>query len=337
MAASNGSDVSRREILKKATAGSAAWAASGLASPAGAQDTGEPLPTAVLGKTGESVTRLGLGTAPAGQRPRREATQLFETAIEAGVTFLDTAPDFAGYGIAQKALGDLLKDPEIRKRVFLVTKCYEPDGEKALALLRRNLEELQTDYADLVYAHSIGADKMDLATVLGKGGVMEALEKARADGLCRFVGISGHNRPDKFVRVMDEFDVQVMMNAVNYVARHIYDFEKRVWPKAREQNVGLVAMKVLGGQYKTESDRAGKPRAKGGRIRGEYTEPAFRYAMGLPGCQTVVLGCYDVGELNQAIGWTRRFEPLSDEEQQELLAFGSRLAGQWGEVYGPVG
>lgn len=327
-------NVTRRDFIQTA-AGSAAIAASRLNLSA-AENNQQPLPTVVLGKTGERVTRLGLGTAPAGHRSRKDAAQFFEQAIQAGVTYMDTAPDFAGYGLAQKALGDVLKDPKVRKKVFLVTKCYEPDGEKALALLKRNLEELQTDYADLVYAHSIGADKMDLKTVLGKGGVMQALAKAQKDGLCRFVGISGHNRPEKFLRVMEEYDVQVMMNAVNFVSRHIYNFEERVWPDARKQNIGLVAMKVLGGQQKKKSDPPDQPRSKGGRIRGDQTEMAFRYAMGLPGCQAVVLGCYDLPELQEAIGWTRNFKPLSDDEQQELLAQGQKQVEEWGEVYGPV-
>ncbi len=332
-------DVTRRGFIRTAAAGSAVLAASGLKTTATGQDSKkdqEPVPTAILGKTGERVTRLGLGTAPAGRRPREEAARYYEQAIASGVTYMDTAPEFAGYGIAQKALGDVLKDPEIRKRVFLVTKCYEPDGEKALALLKRNLAELQTDYADLVYAHSIGADKMELGQVLGEGGVMQALDKARQDGLCRFVGISGHNRPDKFLRVMDEFDVQVMMNAVNFVVRHTYNFEERVWSRAREKGIGLVAMKVMGGMYSTENAPGRKPTAKGGRIRGNRTELAFRYAMGLPGCANVTLGCYDMQELRQAIRWTRTFQPLSDEQQQELLAEGRGLAEQWGEVYGPV-
>jgi hypothetical protein len=325
--------LSRRDFLARSGAASA-WAVAVGAAPSAAV-TNQPLPTRTLGKTGVEVPVLGLGTAPAGDRPRKEAAWFYHQAISAGVTYLDTAPRFAGYGIAQKALGDVLK--ERRDEVFLVTKCFEPDGEKALELLKRNLKELQTDYADVVYAHSIGDQKMDLDTVLGKQGVMAALEKARDDGLCRFVGISGHNRPAKFLKVMEEFDIEVMMNAVNPVIRHVYNFEEHVWPAARQKNIGLVAMKVLGGQYKSEAEPAYKPRAKGGRITGDDMEPAFRYAMGLPGTASVVLGCYNFNELEEAIGWTRKYKPLSDKQRNQLLAEGKSLAEQWGEVHGPAG
>jgi len=87
-----------------------------------------------------------------------------------------------------------------------------------------------------------------------------------------------------------------MMTAVNPVIRHVYNFEERVWPEARRREIGLVAMKVLGGMYKSEAEPAYKPKAKGGRITGAEVQPAFRYALGLPGVTTAVLGCYNLNE-----------------------------------------
>jgi hypothetical protein len=55
-----------------------------------------------------------------------------------------------------------------------------------------------------VYAQSIGADEMPPEKVFGKGGVCEALTKAKRDGLTRFVRVSGHNRPDRFLLPLDE-------------------------------------------------------------------------------------------------------------------------------------
>lgn len=337
MATENGDlfgSLSRRSFLKAAGAGSTIVLASRETAVEAADNDSEKLPQRSLGKTGERVCALGLGTAPAGHRSRDEAAEFFDQAISLGVTYLDTAPDFTGYGLAQKALGDVLKTR--RREVFLVTKCYEPDGEPALKLLEQNLDELQTDHADLVYAHSLGADKMDPATVRGEGGVLKALQRAREQGLCRFVGISGHNRPQRFVEVLQDSPVDVMMNAVNPVTRHIYNFEERVWPLAREKGVGLIAMKVFGGAHRAASDPATQPRSKGGRLRGDVAEQAFRYAMGLPGISTVVLGCYDIEELKRAIEWTRGYAPLSEAELAELLAEGKQLAAGWGEVYGPV-
>jgi uncharacterized protein len=73
------------------------------------------------------------------------------------------------------------------------------------------------------------------------------LEKARNDGLTRFLGVSGHNRPWRFLKALEEWDFDVMMNAVSVVSRHIYNFENQVWPVAAAKGLGLLAMKVFGG------------------------------------------------------------------------------------------
>ena len=329
-------DLNRREFIVLAGAGTAAVAATSFVR--GDETTAAvTLPARALGRTNVKVPVLGLGTAPAGHRPRREAAEFYAAAITRGVNYIDTAPDFAGYGVAQKALGDIFGDTKLRNQVFLVTKCHEPNGEKAIELLKNNLAELNTERADLVYAHSIGDDKMQPSEVLGKQGVIQALFKAKQDGLCRFVGISGHNRPERFVTALEAFDIDVMMTAVNPVVRHVYDFEGRVWPVARAKNVGLVAMKVLGGQFRSKADPASQPTAKGGRVRDpQRTRECFRYALGLEGCATAVLGCYDLQELEQAIAWATEFEPLTSEEERRLTAWGREQAGEWGTVYGPV-
>ncbi len=151
-------ETTRRGFLQAAGAGTAMVVASGSVSQH-ADDKSAPLPTRALGKTGVKVPILGVGTAPAGHRSRKEAAEFYSYCLDVGATYMDTAPKFAGYGMAQAALGDVLKTR--RDEAFVVTKCWEPDGEKALKLLRSNLHELQTDRADLVYAHSIGSDKMD--------------------------------------------------------------------------------------------------------------------------------------------------------------------------------
>src|SRR5262245_12835142 len=118
------SDLSRRDFLL-ATGGAGALA---LAAEAADKDK-SLLPQKVLGRTGVKVPALGLGTAPAGFRKEKEAVAFYHQCIDSGITYLDTAPEFTGYGKAQAYLGHVLK--ERRKEVFLVTKCYEPDGEKA--------------------------------------------------------------------------------------------------------------------------------------------------------------------------------------------------------------
>ena len=312
----------RRDLLKTAVGGALAG------SLAQGADAAEKLPTRVLGKTGVRVPILGFGTAPTGvKREQKDAVALYNLAIDLGVTYLDTAPDFTGYGKAQEHLGHVLK--ERRKEVFLVTKLHEPDRDKALQLLEKNLKELQTDHADLVYAHSIGADKMDLPTVMGKHGTMAALEHARKEGLTQFVGISGHNRPDKFLSVLERFEIDVMMNAVNFADQFTYGFDQKVWPVAARKKVGLVAMKVFGGMG---NDKGFSSSA----LPVAHVPLALRYALSVPNVSLAVIGMATEEELRKNVALARAFKPLSAQEQAEAARLGKEFAAKWGEHFGPA-
>lgn len=280
-----------------------------------------------LGSTGKRMPILGFGTAPAGiRRSLANGAALFEEAIDLGVTYFDTAPSHTGYGRAQAQLGEVLK--RRRKEVFLVTKCHESRGDDALRLLERNLKELRTDHADLVHVHSLG--DLDPAVVTRKDGVLHALLKAKRDGLTRFIGLSGHHRPGLFKDLLERFDIDVVMNAVNFVDRHTYGFEEKIWPLAARKGVALVAMKVFGGMV--HSDRG----MSNSKMPGEHLRQAFRYALSVPGVALAVVGMATREELQRNVAWAKQFQPLTAEERLALEPLGKRLAARWGAHFGAV-
>lgn len=284
-----------------------------------------PLPMRDLGKTGIKVPLLGIGTAQSGIVNNVEnGAKFFEKALELGITYYDSAPELGGYGKAQLQLGEAFKDR--RKEVFLTTKCYEPKADAAMKLLEKNLKEMKTDYADLVYLHSLGADKMDPSVVTAPGGVMEFLEKAKREGLAKFVGISGHNRPDRFVPIIKNYDVDVIMTAVSFVDRNTYNFEEKVWPVAAERKVALVAMKVFGGTWGSKDQNS--------RLPVEHHELALRYALGLPNLSCCVLGMKAIDEVKRNIEWVKKYRPLDSEERAILDTLGKQIAAEWKEHLG---
>lgn len=290
-------------------------------------ETTSPLQRRVLGKTDIQIPVLGLGTAPSGHRPETDAVAFYRRCLDAGVTHLDTGPAVGGFGKAQSYLGQVL--PERRQEVFLATRCCEPDGEAALRQLKQNLADLRIEQADLVYVQSLGDDKMAPERIFAANGACKALEKARRDGLTRFLGVSGHHRPWRFLKALEEWDFDVMLNAVNLVSRHIYDFEGQVWPAAAAKGIGLLAMKVFGGV------RDSAKSAKGAHLPDDLKPAGLRYALGLPGVSGAIVGLHDDEELRQALAWVRSWAPLTAEEQASLEAPTRDLAGQWGELYGP--
>ena len=311
--------MTRRDFLQAGAAGLA------IAATARAEG-GAKLPQRTLGKTGVKVPILGLGTVALGNLPNeKEAVALLHKAIDLGITYIDTAPPrtrvafITGYGRAHQYVHAVLK--ERRKEVFIVTKCLETDGSKTVDLLHSNLKELGIEQADLVYTHSIGHAVYDFDTLIGKDGPMAALEKAKRDGLTRFVGITGHNRPEKFAQVIEKRDIDAMMNAVNVVDRHTYDFEDVVWPAARKKNIGLVAMKVFGGG----GAGAGTP-----KMPEELRHASFRFAQSVPGVALTVIGMGSQKELEQNVQWAKEFRPMTTDEAKDLKAKSVEVAKKWG-------
>lgn len=293
----------------------------------------ESLPERTLGKTGEILPILGLGTAPAGMALCDDkAVELFHAAIDCGITYLDTAP---AYQRAQKQLGLMLR--QRRKEVFVVTKVGTADGKEALKILEQSLRDLGIDQVDLTYVHSVGT--LDINQVLSDAGSLQGLREAQGRGWTRYVGFSAHNQPLKSARILREAEVDVIMLAMNYADRYTYNFEELVLPLAAEHDVGVAAMKVYGGaeamKYETGPTESKRPSAL--KAHGTHDhQKALRYALGLPGVALAVLGMYDERELSQNLAWAKGYTPLATADLPIMESEGRQLSRAWGPHYGPV-
>ncbi len=289
------------------------------------------VPDAVLGRTGARVSRLGIGCAYF-QRKRVTPDDVRGTlhrALALGINYLDTAPTYgsAETGFAEEKMGPAIA--EVRDKVFLVTKTEEPGYDGTWKLLRQSLKRMRTDRIDLVHLHNFGDEKVwgDHKLVFGNGGAMGALREAKSQGVVRFIGASGHLHPSRFHHALDSGEIDVLMNAVNFVVQHTYDFEHKVWSRARHMNVGLVAMKVLGGAAREQG---------GFKMDEKYYEKAIRYALSIPGIAVAVVGLENIAELEKAASVVARAQALSPEETLELARIGLDLAGtaDWKAAYG---
>ena len=284
-------------------------------------------PKRQLGKTGEWVPILGFGTTGIGRGVADDvAAMLLNRAVDLGVNYIDTAPAIGGYGRAQLQIGRALKGR--RDEIFLTTKVFEPTASEARRLLEASLTELGTDHVDVLYAHSIGHDKMEPGIMYSSGGVFELLMRAKEEGLARYVGVSGHSRPERFMRALADYDIDVLMSAVNFVDVHTYGFEGRIWPFAHRKGIGLAAMKVYGG-----IDGGGHTPAL---MDAKHHELALRYALSLPGCAIAVIGMVNDDELNENVRRARAFTPLTEREREELLQTGEQIAHEWRDHLGAV-
>lgn len=139
-----------------------------------------------FGTTGHQSSRIIFGAAAlAGMRQDRADATIAQVRA-AGVDHFDTA---ASYGASEDRLRDWLHDH--RPEIFLATKTGERDGSAARAQLEKSLERMGVDQVDLIQLHNlVEEDEWRLAH--SPGGAVEALFAARDEGLCRFIGVTGH-------------------------------------------------------------------------------------------------------------------------------------------------
>lgn len=320
--------VTRREFISTVSLAGASLALTPAASGAANKNT-DSLPMRTLGRTQAKVTILGLGTAPVGEARLeiKEATRIFGEVMDRGVNYIDTA---RGYGIAEEALGHLV--PSRRDRLFLVTKVWVETAAEAEKSFSESLRLLKVDHVDLVHIHHVGGK--DLDRVLAKDGVLEYLLRQKQAGKLRFIGMSGHARPPHFLRMLETRQIDVMMAVMNYADRNIYDFEGKVLPECRKQNVGVVAMKVYAGI------KGGFPNHRkawvGCNTPPELLPQAMAYALDLEGVSAAVVGPFTMEQAIQNVEFARQYQPLSQADRQHLLALGRELAPKLGPRYGPV-
>jgi len=325
---SRGKRMDRRELLKRAGLAGAGLALGVIQQPLRAQPA-DALPTRILGRTKEKVTILGLGTAPVGEGPVevQEGIRIFSEVLDRGVTYVDTARI---YGEAEEMLGHVI--PKRRDKLFVVSKVSTDSAARAEQSLNDSLRQLKIDHLDLVHIHSIGTKNLD--KVLAADGVLAFLLKQKEAGKIRFIGVSGHNRPANFVRMIQTDQIDVLMCVMNYADRNIYDFESKVLPEAQKRNVGCVAMKVYAGI------KGGFPNHRSGHV-GCATEPAYlphalAYALDLEGVSVAVVGPYTVEQAIQNVEFARKYTPLSDQQRASLMEYGRKLAETLGPRYGAV-
>ncbi len=161
-----------------------------------------------LGRTGHDSSVAILGGAAFWDGDPETTGAAFAAALAAGVNHLDVAPQ---YGRAQEALGPFI--PAVRNRLFVACKTLHHRADDVRAQLEESLGLLRCDRFDLYQLHAV----TDLAELDARSGAVEAILAARDEGLCRFVGITGHNldAPGAHLEALRRYDLDTVMFPVN--------------------------------------------------------------------------------------------------------------------------
>lgn len=257
---------------------------------------------ATLGRTGLRISDISFGSS----RLRDGGEDLVRHALDRGVNYFDTAESYSR-GRAEVVLGNALTG--VRDRVHIATKIATRAHDRAsdmMVSLEACLRRLQTDYVDVFFSHAVN----DIER-LENPAWAEFVERAKRQGKIRFSGISGH--AGRLVECIDyalDHDLaDVILAAHNFgqdpafYEQFIRDWDMvavlpdlpRVLTKAKEKNVGVIAMKVLRGARLNDM----RPFEEGGRT---YAQAAFRWVLNRPFTDAAIITMSSREEIDEYLG-----------------------------------
>ena len=277
------------------------------------------LPTRELGQTGQRVSIFGLGGAssqtPLSNGPHEQAVAIVERALSLGVTYFDTASSY-GNGKSETAIGEVAK--KHRAQMTISSKTGERTYDAAMRELEASLKRLQTDHLDVWLMHHVSLSERDTDPAFGPNGAIKALEKAKAEKMVRFGGVSGHHRTNVLAEWLRRYQFDVTLMPINAVDRHNSDsFIERVLPIARQRQVGVVAMKI------PAYGRLLRP------AQGVGMREAFAYSLSQPGVASGIIACDSLEMLEENVAAARAFVALDAQSQTRLEA---KTATYWKEA-----
>lgn len=278
------------------------------------------IPKRILGKTGVEVSVLVLGgVAGMGMKPTNEfdPSELANAAIDAGITYLDTAP---GYSNGQSEINYGMVMAKRRNEVFLASKTQKRSYNEAMREVEESLKRLQTDHYDLFQVHSV-LDKEDVSLWGKQNGMMKAFYKLRDEKVTRFIGVTGHESADAMNRAIDMYDFDTILTTFNPVPRRL-PWRESVLQNAIKKNMGIIAMKVMGGGGGALVNVNPAKNVNGNWYWDETSHQAeasdlIRYVLGLPiSCANI--GMKSLKELEINVAAVRDMKPFTKEEQVQL-------------------
>jgi aryl-alcohol dehydrogenase-like predicted oxidoreductase len=191
-----------------------------------------------FGTTGLKVSALGFGAGHLGDDhlSDAEAKRLLTTAIDLGITLIDTA---RGYGRSEERIGKLVQSR--RKDLLLSTKVgygipSETDWtyEAVVAGVHEALKILRTDFIDIVHLHSCPQE------TLRQGRVIDALQKMVEEGKIRVAAYSGENEDLTFAVSSSRF--RSLQCSVNICDQRVLD---GILPMAKQAGMGVIAKRPI--------------------------------------------------------------------------------------------
>jgi uncharacterized protein len=334
----------RRNFLKTGGAVAAGLLATG-AMPAQAATNAMPamplnsrtlaaMPTRNLGKTGYKVGIFSLGGQAALEHANNfdNAVPILERALDLGVNYIDTSSIYGGpERWSEQYVGTVMKTR--RNEAFLATKTKERTREGSLRMIEKSLKLLNTDHVDLWQLHDVGLP-VDVDAIFAKGGAMEALVEMQEQKVVRYLGVTGHYRPEALMDAVNRHPFDCILMAMNAADTHIHSFTDQLLPLVVEKQMGIIGMKVpsrgrLLSSWTPPTVEQQKHMWEGSAIAtrpGVMTmRDAMHFTLTHP-VSTVIVGCDNIAQLEENVKIAQDFTPLSQGQMAHLNEIAAPVA-----------
>ena len=294
------------------------------------------MPTRNLGKTGYKVGIFSLGGQASLEKPNNfdVSVPILHRALDLGVNYIDTSSIYGGPARwSEQYVGQVMKTR--RQEAFLATKTKERTRDGSMRMIEKSLQLLNTDHVDLWQLHDIGLPE-DVDAIFAKGGAIEALTAMQEQKVVRFLGVTGHYRPEALMDAVNRHPFDTILMALNAADSHIQSFTDQLLPLVVEKQMGIIGMKV----------------PSRGRLLASWTPPpleqqqhswegsaiatrpgvmsmkdAMHFTLSHP-VSTVIVGCDNLGQLEENVKIAREFTPLSQTQMATLNEAAAPVAKQ---------
>jgi predicted aldo/keto reductase-like oxidoreductase len=270
-----------------------------------------------FGRTEFQISDIVLGT---GRIRGEDGERIARAALDRGVNYFDTSPDYSGAG-SEQAMGRAIQG--VRDKLFIATKFCTPVGHlppgtpvaKYKQAIEGSLGRLGTDYVDLVHIHS--CDQVDR---LLDPNVHEAFAQLKQEGKVRFLGFSTHtpNLVEVANAAIDDGRFDVMMLAYH---QGLWAPMNEIIHRARtEQDMGVVAMKTLkGAKHRGLADF--EPYAQ------SYVQAALKWALSNEDVSCAVISFFEMQHVDEYLAASG--QPFTDRDLGALRRYDDAITGTY--------
>lgn len=301
-----------------------------------------------FGRTGINISALTFGGGWVGglliDSAQDVSNQALNNACAAGINWVDTAASY-GDGVSETVIGRWLKTRTAANQPYLSTKFRVDPAQPDLAgQMRRSveasLERLQRSKVSVLWLHNqILADDsateegprgIRISRVIGKGGIADAMNQLRSEGICDHIGFTGLGEAPGVVAVADSgaFDaVQAYYNMINPSAGwakapsgwNTTDFAGLL-ETTQKRDLGVMTIRIFAAGHlatkvrhgrewpvtenssnEAEEARAAAVWAALGDSHGTPAQTALRFGLGNPALSTIEVGMAQMEHLEQAL------------------------------------